>query len=68
MAYQFAAIGGGAVTPILATSLYAKYHTNVWIATYMAATCVLSLFCVSRLKETVAASLEESDQSTRPRR
>jgi MFS family permease len=65
MAYQFAAIGGGAVTPILATTLYAKFHTNVWIATYMAATCVVSLCCIARLRETVAADLEESVECRR---
>ncbi|MGB7740680.1 MAG: MFS transporter [Steroidobacteraceae bacterium] len=59
LAYQLAAIAGGAVTPILATSLYARYHTNVWIATYMAVTCAVALACVIRLKETVARDLEE---------
>lgn len=60
LAYQLAAIAGGAVTPILATSLYARFHTNVWIATYMAATCAVALACVVRLKETVALDLEET--------
>ena len=64
LAYQFAAIVGGAVTPILATSLYARYHTNVWIAAYMAATCAVALACVMRLRETVALDLE--DQGSLP--
>jgi Sugar phosphate permease len=59
MAYQFAAIAGGAVTPILATSLYARYHTNVWIAMYMAIACAVALACITRLRETVARDLEE---------
>jgi MFS family permease len=63
LAYQFAAIAGGAVTPILATGLYARYHTNLWIATYMAATCAVALACVIRLKETVARDLEEPGPS-----
>jgi MFS family permease len=56
-AYQLGAIVGGGFVPILATALYARYHTNYWMAIYIAGTCVVSLFCISRLQETVAAEL-----------
>jgi len=52
LAYQTSAIVGGGVGPIVATALYARYHTNSWLAIFISATCVMSLVCVSALKET----------------
>ncbi len=52
LAYQISAIVGGGFAPIIATVLFARYHTNMWMAAYMAAVCALSLACVSKLTET----------------
>jgi MFS family permease len=51
-AYQIAAIVGGGLSPIIATSLYARYHSNFWVSVYIAAACALSLICANMLKET----------------
>lgn len=57
LAYGLGAIVGGGLAPIIATGLYARFHSTTWIAVYMAATCVLSLACVSRLRETARVDL-----------
>jgi len=64
LAYQLGAIAGGGFVPILATALYSKYHTNTWTALYIAFSCVLSLICLSRLKETVASELNAPQGGT----
>jgi MFS family permease len=59
LAYQIGGIVGGALAPIIATSLYAKYHSNLGVSIYMAAVCAMSLVCASRLEETRGADLVE---------
>ena len=59
LAYQIAAILGGGLAPIIATSLYARYHTNIWISVYVATACAISLACTAALKETRATDLDE---------
>jgi MFS family permease len=58
LAYQIGAIFGGALAPIIATALYARYHDNIWISGYMAGGCALSWLCASRIQETCGADLE----------
>lgn len=58
LAYQIGAIVGGALAPVIATALYARYHDNIWISGYMAGGCALSWLCASRIRETCGADLE----------
>jgi MFS family permease len=64
LAYQLSAIAGGAFAPVIATSLYARYHTNMWMAAYLAGTCAVSLACLSRLRD--AAGREPADAASHP--
>lgn len=59
LAYQLAAIVGGGLAPIIATLIFNAYRSNLGVSIYMAAICLLSLGCASRLKETRAAALIE---------
>lgn len=59
LAYQLGAIVGGGLGPIIATALYAKYHSNFAVSVYVAGACVLSLWCASMLKETRGSELDE---------
>jgi MFS family permease len=61
LAYQLAAIVGGVFAPIIATGLYARFHTNMWMAGYVAASCVVALACLSRLEETAGKYLVVQD-------
>jgi MFS family permease len=64
LAYQIAAILGGGLAPIIATSLYAKYHRNIWVSIYVATACAVSLVCVSMLKETRGTDLDKHPEPT----
>jgi MFS family permease len=64
LAYQIGAIVGGGLAPVIATGLYARYHSNIWVSVYIAGACAVSLVCVSILKETRATRLEEPTQPT----
>jgi MFS family permease len=67
LAYQLGAIVGGGLAPVIATALYAKYHSNFWVSVYVSSACVLSLWCASLLKETRGTDLNErvaSDTAT----
>jgi len=59
LAYQIAAIVGGGLAPIIATSLYARYHSNIWISVYIASACLMSLTFASMLKETHDTDLDQ---------
>jgi metabolite-proton symporter len=52
LGYQIGAICGGGFAPLIATALFAKYHTSSAIAVYMAALCIVSLISVFLLAET----------------
>jgi MFS family permease len=58
LAYQIAAIIGGALAPIIATALYARYHSNLAISIYMGGASVVSLICMSMLKKTRETDLD----------
>lgn len=64
LAFQIAAILGGGLAPIIATGLYAKYHSNISISVYIASACALSLVCVSMLRETRNTDLDEYAEPT----
>jgi MFS family permease len=59
LAYQLGAIVGGGLAPIIATALYARFHSNVWISIYIAGACVISMICASLLKETHKMDLDQ---------
>jgi MFS family permease len=63
LAYQLGAIVGGGLAPIIATALYAKYHSNFGVSVYISSACVLSLWCASMLKETRGTDLDEQTAS-----
>jgi MFS family permease len=50
LAYQIAGVVGGGLAPIIATGLYAKFHSNLSISVYIAAACALSWACLGKLK------------------
>jgi MFS family permease len=58
LAYQVGVIAGGGLAPIIATALYARYHSNIWVSIYIAGACVVSLVCLSILRETRETELE----------
>jgi MFS family permease len=61
LSYQLAAIAGGAFAPVIATALYSRFHSNMWMAAYVAVTCVISLACLRRLGETAGTDLAAAD-------
>ncbi len=52
LGYQIGAILGGALAPIVATALLARYQSTIGISIYIAFACVLTLISVYLLKET----------------
>jgi MFS family permease len=63
LAYQLGAIVGGGMAPIIATALFAKFHSNVGVSIYVSGACLLSLWCASMLSETRGAELDERTAS-----
>jgi len=59
LGYQLGSVFGGALAPIIATTLLAGYHSSVGISAYVAVTCVISLLSVALLKETYREELHE---------
>jgi MFS family permease len=57
LAYQLGAIVGGGFVPIVATALYARFHTNMWMGLYIMFTSVVSMICLRNLKETASVEL-----------
>jgi len=45
------------LAPIIATALYAKYHSNFGVSIYVSGACVFSLCCAHMLRETRGADL-----------
>ncbi|HEX3699977.1 MAG TPA: MFS transporter [Phenylobacterium sp.] len=52
MGYQLGAICAGGFAPIIATALFARYHSAMAISAYMAALCAVSFLSVLVLTET----------------
>jgi MFS family permease len=63
LAYQLGAILGGGFVPIIATTLFARFHTNTWTALYITFASSVALICLSRLQET-AAEMQLTPAST----
>jgi MFS family permease len=57
LGYQSGAIFGGALAPIIATSLFARFHDSFGISVYIAITCAVSLTAAAMLKETRGVAL-----------
>jgi metabolite-proton symporter len=51
LGYQLASITAGGPAPIIAVSLYAKFHTSTAVAIYVCLTALVSLICVALLKD-----------------
>jgi metabolite-proton symporter len=59
LGYQLGAVFGGALAPIIATTLLARYHGSVGISIYVAVACGVSLVSVALLKETYQVELHK---------
>jgi MFS family permease len=46
LGYQIGSVVGGGLAPIVATALFARYHSSMPIAAYLAAMCAVSLVCI----------------------
>jgi len=57
LGYQLGAIFGGALAPLIATALFAAFHSTIGIVAYMAAACLVSFISVGLLGETAGGSL-----------
>jgi MFS family permease len=63
LGYQFGAIFGGALAPIIATQLLAMYGNTFGVSCYIAAACAITLISVSMLRETRGADLHAAHSS-----
>jgi hypothetical protein len=43
---------------MIATGLYARFHSNLGVSAYVAAACTVSVVCASRLTQAHAADLD----------
>jgi MFS family permease len=59
LGYQLGAIIGGAVAPLLATSLLAKFGSSLAISIYIAIACAITTVSVILLRETYQADMHE---------
>jgi MFS family permease len=59
LGYQLGSVFGGALAPIIATTLLARYHSSVGIAAYVAIACAVSLVSVALLEETYRVELHQ---------
>lgn len=64
LAYQISAIVGGGLGPIIATAVYARYHSNFWVSALISSACAISLLCASMLKETHGTDLDRHFELT----
>jgi MFS family permease len=54
LAYQVSSVLGGGLTPILATAMFARYHSNLALSIYVAGVCLVSLACLAGLSRAQA--------------
>jgi MFS family permease len=59
LGYQLGSVFGGALAPIIATTILSRYHSSVGISTYVAVACAVSLVSVALLKETYRVELHK---------
>ena len=57
LGYQIGAIFGGGFAPLIASTLYATFHSTLWISAYVALVSLLSLASVASLRETSRVDL-----------
>jgi metabolite-proton symporter len=67
MGYQFGSVFGGALAPIIATSLLAATGTSFAVGAYMAVVCAISGVCAFLLAETYGRSMDEAEEASRER-
>jgi MFS family permease len=64
LGYQIGAILGGALTPIIATALVARFETAFAVSVYMAIACAITVASVFLLGETHRSTFEDESQSS----
>ncbi|MEJ7814472.1 MAG: MFS transporter [Rubrobacter sp.] len=67
MGYQIGSVFGGALAPIIATSLLAATGTSLSVGVYMAVVCVITGICAFLLAETYGRSMDETAEASRER-
>jgi fucose permease len=60
LAYQFGAIIGGGLAPVIATTLLRHYGNTLSISVYMAVACAITVVSTLMLKETYKTQMQES--------
>jgi MFS family permease len=60
LAYQISSVVGGSFAPIIATALYARYHSNISISLYMSIASAISLVCVAAIVKVQKVDLARS--------
>ena len=64
LGYQLGAIFGGGFAPLIATSVYAKFHSTLGIAVYLALASLVSLVSVACLAETSSVNLHGNTRTS----
>ncbi|MEJ7820544.1 MAG: MFS transporter [Rubrobacteraceae bacterium] len=59
LGYQIGSIFGGALAPLIATALLARYGSSLAISIYMAAVCAITCLCVFLLSETYESDMDD---------
>ena len=59
LGYQLGSIFGGALAPVIATAITARFHSTLGISSYIAIACLVSFVSVALLGETSAVDLNE---------
>ena len=67
MGYQIGSVFGGALAPIVATSLLAATGTSLAVGAYMAVVCAITGVCAFLLSETYGRSMEETPETSNQR-
>jgi MFS family permease len=65
LGYQFGAILGGALAPLIATALLAEFGSTFAISVYIAIACGITLASVLLLRETYQMDMHEVDELDR---
>jgi len=59
LGYQLGAIAGGALAPLIATAILARYESSFGISVYIAAACLITVVATALLQETYRTDLNE---------
>ena len=63
--YQIGSVFGGALAPIVVTSLLAATGTSLAVGAYMAVVCAITGLCAFLLSETYGRSMDETPEAPR---